>query len=56
MRILLATYWVVPHMGGVWNYMLQITLESLGHEVDLLGYGGDERNRIHIVNENRKIE
>ncbi|RAS72755.1 glycosyltransferase family 4 protein [Priestia endophytica] len=56
MKILLATYWVVPHLGGVWNYMGQLKrkLESLGHEVDLLGYG-ENNNYIHLVNEDRKI-
>ena len=56
MRILLATYWSVPHLGGVWNYMVQLRekLESLGHKVDMLGF--DEENRsVYIVNENRKI-
>jgi glycosyltransferase involved in cell wall biosynthesis len=57
MKILLATYWTVPHIGGVWNYMEQTKgkLEKLGHEVDLLGYG-EENNIVHIVNEGRKIE
>ncbi|KAB2488054.1 glycosyltransferase family 4 protein [Priestia endophytica] len=56
MKILLATYWVVPHLGGVWNYMGQLKrkLEALGHEVDLLGYGGNN-NYIHLVNEDRKV-
>ncbi|OAS84624.1 MULTISPECIES: glycosyltransferase family 4 protein [Metabacillus] len=57
MKILLATFWPVPHVGGVWNYMQQLKakLESLGNEVDLLGYG-EGNNYVHIVNENRKIE
>jgi glycosyltransferase involved in cell wall biosynthesis len=57
MKILLATYWNVPHLGGVWNYMVQLKqkLEKYGHEVDLLGYG-DENNSVHIVNKGRKIE
>lgn len=56
MKILLATYWVVPHLGGVWNYMGQLKrkLELLGHEVDLLGYG-ENNNYIHLVNEDRKV-
>ncbi|ALC82140.1 MULTISPECIES: glycosyltransferase family 4 protein [Bacillus] len=55
MKILLATYFVVPHTGGVWNYMVQLRkeLESLGHEVDLLG---QEHNFIYIVNKNRRVE
>lgn len=56
MKILLATFWTIPHVGGVWNYMQQLKrkLESLGHEVDILGYG-DVNNYVHIVNENRGI-
>lgn len=57
MKILLATFWVTPHVGGVWNYMQQLKekLESFGHEVDLLGSGEDHKY-IHIINENRRIE
>ncbi|MED1741307.1 glycosyltransferase family 4 protein [Bacillus swezeyi] len=57
MKILLATYWNIPHVGGVWTYMVQLKekLESLGHEVDLLGFG-DDNSIVHIVNENRSIE
>jgi glycosyltransferase involved in cell wall biosynthesis len=57
MKILLATYWPIPHVGGVWNYMLQLRkkLESLGHEVDMLGYDEDNIS-VYIVNENRKID
>lgn len=57
MKILLATYWDIPHVGGVWNYMKQLRdkLLSLGHDVDILGYG-DENKSIHIVNKGRKIE
>jgi glycosyltransferase involved in cell wall biosynthesis len=57
MKILLATFWAVPHVGGVWNYMQQLKekLETIGHEVDLLGYS-EGNNYVHIVNENRRIE
>lgn len=43
MKILLATYWPIPHVGGVWPYMLQLKkqLVSRGHEVDLMGYSED---------------
>jgi glycosyltransferase involved in cell wall biosynthesis len=57
MKILLATFWCIPHVGGVWNYMKQLKekLESLGHEVDLLGYG--EGNKyLHIVTKKQVIE
>ncbi|MCD9026471.1 glycosyltransferase family 4 protein [Cohnella silvisoli] len=58
MKILLATYWPVPHVGGVWGYMTQLKakLESLGHEVDMLGNGDDEeKSYVYIVNENRRL-
>jgi glycosyltransferase involved in cell wall biosynthesis len=57
MKILLATYWAVPHVGGVWNYMVQLKkdLEKLGHEVDLLGFGEDN-NYVHLVNKGVKLE
>ena len=57
MKILLATYWSIPHLGGVWSYMSQLKnkLEMLGHEVDVLGYDEDNLN-VHMVNENKKIE
>lgn len=57
MKILLATYWPIPHVGGVWNYMVQLgnKLESLSHQVDMLGYDEDNKS-VYIVNENRKID
>ncbi|MFP7492833.1 glycosyltransferase family 4 protein [Terribacillus saccharophilus] len=56
MKILLATYWSIPHLGGVWNYMSQLKnrLEELGHTVDILGYGG-ENSYIHLVGKNKVI-
>ncbi|MFJ7753799.1 glycosyltransferase family 4 protein [Peribacillus muralis] len=57
MKILLATFWVTPHVGGVWNYMQQLKdkLEALGHEVDFLSYG-ENHEYVHIINENRRID
>lgn len=56
MKILLATFWETPHVGGVWNYMQQLKdkLETLGHEVDFLSFG-ENHEFVHIINENRKI-
>lgn len=56
MKILLATFWIVPHVGGVWSYMQQLkaNLEFLGHEVDLLGHGESEKS-VKIVNKNQEI-
>ena len=56
LRILLATYWLVPHLGGVWSFMEQIQkrLESQGHQVDLLGNSPDYQ-KFHIVNTGQEI-
>lgn len=56
MKILLATFWSVPHVGGVWRYMEQLRgrLQALGHEVDLMG-PNDESQCIYVVNEDRRI-
>ncbi|MFE4811463.1 glycosyltransferase family 4 protein [Peribacillus simplex] len=57
MKILLATFWVTPHVGGVWNYMQQLKkkLETFGHKVDFLSYGNNHEY-VHIINENRRID
>lgn len=57
MKILLATFWSVPHVGGVWNYMQQLKpkLEALGHEVDLLGHGANNQS-VQLISQNRGIE
>lgn len=57
MKILLATYWPIPHVGGVWIYLQQLAskLESYGHEVDILGY--DEENlSVGLYNQGRVIQ
>lgn len=56
MKILIATYWPIPHLGGVWPFMLQIKrrLEHLGHTVDLMGNGPDIP-KYHIVFEEKEI-
>jgi glycosyltransferase involved in cell wall biosynthesis len=56
-KVLLATYWAVAHLGGVWTYMVQLKqkLESLGHEVDVLGYGHDN-TYVHKVNKKQRVE
>ncbi|MFM9280063.1 glycosyltransferase family 4 protein [Paenibacillus jiagnxiensis] len=57
MNILLATYWPIPHVGGVWPFMEQIKhrLEQLGHTVDLFG-NGPENPKYHIVNQGRELD
>lgn len=56
MKILLATHWLIPHVGGVWHFMEQLKnhLERLGHEVDMLGNSPDYK-KIHIVNRGKEL-
>ena len=56
MKILLATYWLLPHLGGVWPYMKQIKqrLEALGHSVDMMGNSPDF-TKFHMVSDQREI-
>ncbi|MGN7360055.1 glycosyltransferase family 4 protein [Paenibacillus sp. SAF-054] len=56
MKILLATYWLIPHVGGVWKYMLQIQqrLEAMGHQVDLMGNSPDY-SKFHIINRGQEL-
>lgn len=39
MKVLMATYWALPHLGGVWPYITEVSnrLRALGHEVDIMG-------------------
>lgn len=43
MKILLATYWYLPHVGGVNNYVevLKQQFEAQGHHVDVLAHHPD---------------
>lgn len=56
MKILLATYWYLPHVGGVNKYvnLLKKELELLGHEVDILAHHPD-MTHYYLVNKNEKI-
>jgi len=56
MKILLATYWPLPHLGGVWPFMEQIKrkMEAMGHTVDIMGNGAAEPC-YHIVGTDRRI-
>lgn len=58
MRILLATYWHVPHLGGVWPYMeqLKMKLEAQGHHVDTLGYGDIPGSYVHMTSQGKRFE
>ncbi|MFD0694187.1 glycosyltransferase family 4 protein [Paenibacillus sp. GCM10027628] len=54
MRVLLATYWQLPYVGGISTYTEQLKqrLEAMGHVVDILGNGID---RFHILHNYRAI-
>jgi glycosyltransferase involved in cell wall biosynthesis len=56
LKILLATYWLIPHLGGLWPYMLKLKekLEQLGHEVDILGKS--DNGSFYIWNEQRYLD
>lgn len=56
MKILLATFWEIPHLGGVWNYMNQLKgkLENRGHEVEIAGYG-KKSNHICLISSGQII-
>ncbi|PZD93269.1 glycosyltransferase family 1 protein [Paenibacillus sambharensis] len=57
MNILLCTFWAVPHVGGVWNYMQQLKreLEARGHTVDMMGHG-PHNSKVHNVTRNQAIQ
>nr|WP_269671039.1 glycosyltransferase family 4 protein [Paenibacillus sp. 481] len=53
----MATYWHVPHFGGVWPLMLKMKkrLEERGHQVDIFGNSEDGRT-FHMPFSNRTFE
>ncbi|WP_342406508.1 glycosyltransferase family 4 protein [Brevibacillus sp. FSL K6-2834] len=57
MNILLATYWILPHVGGVDTYLrtLKQGLEERGHQVDLLGHHPD-MSRVHLLDDKKSVE
>lgn len=57
MRILLATYWHLPHVGGVSAYVsdLQRKLVNIGHEVDVLAHHPDMK-KYYMLNNGRFLE
>ncbi|MCL6627261.1 glycosyltransferase family 4 protein [Alicyclobacillus shizuokensis] len=57
MRILLATYWYLPHVGGVSTYVynLKNELERMGHEVDILAHHPDMQ-KYYMPNSGRYFE
>lgn len=57
MKILLATYWVLPHVGGVDTYLhvLKQGLEERGHQVDILG-NHPQFNHVYLLTDDRAVE
>lgn len=57
MKILIATYWKLPHVGGVWVYIqdLKASLERLGHEVDVFAKHPDEQS-YYMVNTGQQVK
>lgn len=57
MNILLATYWVLPHVGGVSKYIqdLKRNLERRGHTVDVFARHPDGQS-CYILNQNHIID
>lgn len=57
MKILLATYWYLPHVGGVSThvYALKQELERLGHEVDILAHHPDMQ-KYYMPNNGRYLD
>ncbi|MBO8162292.1 MAG: glycosyltransferase family 4 protein [Brevibacillus sp.] len=57
MRILMATYWYLPHVGGVNTYINVLGNELIraGHQVDVLAHHPD-MEKIYIVNRGRFVE
>lgn len=52
MKILLATYWGLTNMGGIWTYMRQLAdkLTEMGHTVTLMGTQA-EKNMVYLLEE-----
>lgn len=57
MRILLATYWYLPHVGGVSTYVytLKRELERIGHEVDIFAHHPDMQ-KYYMPNNGRFLD
>ncbi|GAX91996.1 glycosyltransferase family 4 protein [Effusibacillus lacus] len=57
MKILLATYWYLPHVGGVSTYVytLKRELEKMGHEVDIFAHHPDMQ-KYYMPNNGRYID
>ncbi|MCS7458824.1 glycosyltransferase [Paenibacillus doosanensis] len=57
MKILLATYWPLPHIGGVWTYLeiLRDGLERRGYEVDIFAQHPD-LTKYYLIKDGQEVE
>ncbi|GAX91994.1 glycosyltransferase family 4 protein [Effusibacillus lacus] len=57
MKILLATFWYLPHVGGVDTYLriLREGLEKRGHQVDIMAHH-PPMNSVYLVTGERVVE
>lgn len=58
MKILLATYWYLPHVGGVNTYVNVLRKELLkqGHEVDVLAHYNERNDKIYMLTTGEYLE
>lgn len=58
MRILMATYWYLPHVGGVNTYVNVLRKELLkqGHQVDVLAHDTERNENIYLLNSGKYIK
>jgi glycosyltransferase involved in cell wall biosynthesis len=56
MKILLVTFWYLPHVGGVNTYLqvLKEELEKRGHQVDLLAHHPN-MNEVYLLTQDRSV-
>ena len=57
MKILLVTYWTLPHVGGINSYVevMKSGLEALGHQVDVFAHGPG-KTFFHLTDGSRIID
>lgn len=58
MRILFATYWYLPHVGGVNTYInvLRKELLKIGHQVDVLAHHTPKNDKIYMLTTGQYID
>lgn len=58
MKILLVTYWYLPHVGGVNTYInvLRNELIRMGHEVDVLAHHTEKNDKVYMLTTGKYVE